>query len=126
MLKSLETGDFSREAFKDYEAKLRLGTRNWYKFITVYYRLNVLFTAFVQDPRYRLDVLKLLQGDVYDDAEPPVLTRMRNIVKRWRGSEPRAARLSGQSDGRCVRRSFGVKTLVGYRVVGLWLCFVDD
>jgi FADH2 O2-dependent halogenase len=48
----------------------------------VYYRLNVLFTAFVQDPRYRLDVLKLLQGDVYEDAEPPVLTRMRNIVQQ--------------------------------------------
>lgn len=48
----------------------------------MYYRLNVLFTAFVQDPRYRLDVLKLLQGDVYDDAEPEVLTRMRNIVRQ--------------------------------------------
>ncbi len=82
ILKSLETGNFSREAFKTYEETLRLGTRNWYNFITVYYRLNVLFTAFVQDPRYRLDVLKLLQGDVYDDAEPAVLTRMRNIVRQ--------------------------------------------
>src|SRR5271157_2120427 len=82
ILKSLETGDFSREAFKEYEAKLRLGTRNWYNFITVYYRLNVLFTAFVQDPRYRLDVLKLLQGDVYDDAEPPVLEKMKSMVSQ--------------------------------------------
>jgi FADH2 O2-dependent halogenase len=32
------------------------------------------------DPRYRVDVIKLLQGDVYDDEEPEVLTRMRNIV----------------------------------------------
>ncbi|HWO39422.1 MAG TPA: hypothetical protein VNO32_62410, partial [Candidatus Acidoferrum sp.] len=79
---ALETGNFSRESFQTYESTLRRGTRNWYNFITVYYRLNVLFTAFVQDPRYRLDVLKLLQGDVYDDAEPPVLTRMRNIVQQ--------------------------------------------
>jgi FADH2 O2-dependent halogenase len=42
----------------------------------------VLFTAFVADPRYRLDVLKLLQGDVYDEAQPEVLTRMQNIVKQ--------------------------------------------
>jgi len=79
---ALETGNFSRESFETYESTLKRGTKNWYNFITVYYRLNVLFTAFVQDPRYRLDVLKLLQGDVYDDAEPPVLTRMRNIVQQ--------------------------------------------
>ena len=46
----------------------------------MYYRLNVLFTAFVGDPRYRVDVIKLLQGDVYDEEEPAVLTRMRNLV----------------------------------------------
>jgi len=82
ILKSLETGNFSRESFQEYETTLKRGTKNWYNFITVYYRLNVLFTAFVSDPRYRLDVLKLLQGDVYDDAEPAVLTRMRNIVRQ--------------------------------------------
>jgi len=80
ILRALETGDTSRAAFSTYEATLRRGTKNWYNFITVYYRLNVLFTAFVRDPRYRLDVLKLLQGDVYDEEEPAVLTRMRDIV----------------------------------------------
>ncbi len=82
ILKALETGNYSRESFQEYESTLKRGTRNWYNFITVYYRLNVLFTAFVADPRYRLDVLKLLQGDVYDDAQPEVLTRMQNIVKQ--------------------------------------------
>lgn len=81
ILGALETGNFQRESFKEYETTLRRGTRNWYNFISVYYRLNVLFTAFVIDPRYRLDVLKLLQGDVYDEDEPAVLTRMRNIVQ---------------------------------------------
>ncbi len=80
VIRAVETGDFSRKAFQTYEATLKRGTRNWYNFISVYYRLNVLFTAFINDPRYRLDVLKLLQGDVYDETEPPVLTRMRDIV----------------------------------------------
>jgi hypothetical protein len=40
----------------------------------------VLFTAFVQDPRYRIDLLKMLQGDVYDDEEPEVLRAMREVV----------------------------------------------
>jgi 1H-pyrrole-2-carbonyl-[peptidyl-carrier protein] chlorinase len=82
IIKALKTGDYSRASFQEYETTLRRGTRNWYNFITVYYRLNVLFTAFVADPRYRLDVLKLLQGDVYDEEQPAVLTRMRNIVKQ--------------------------------------------
>jgi FADH2 O2-dependent halogenase len=81
VLKAFETGNFSRTAFDTYESTLRRGTRNWYRFISVYYRLNVLFTAFVRDPRYRLDVLKLLQGDVYDEEEPAVLTKMRSIVR---------------------------------------------
>lgn len=80
ILNAAETGDFSRKSFQTYESTLRRGTKNWYEFISVYYRLNLLFTAFVQDPRYRLDVLKLLQGDVYDDDEPAVLKRMKQIV----------------------------------------------
>jgi len=80
IIRALETGDTSRKAFANFENTIRRGTRNWYNFITVYYRLNVLFTAFIRDPRYRLDVLKLLQGDVYDEEEPAVLTRMREIV----------------------------------------------
>jgi FADH2 O2-dependent halogenase len=81
VLAALESGDFGRDSFATYEQTLRQGTRNWYRFISVYYRLNVLFTAFIRDPRYRLDVLKLLQGDVYDEAEPPVLRKMRAIVR---------------------------------------------
>jgi len=80
IIAALERGNFSREAFGNFETTIRRGTRNWYNFISVYYRLNVLFTAFILDPRYRLDVLKLLQGDVYEEQEPPVLSRMRKIV----------------------------------------------
>jgi flavin-dependent dehydrogenase len=70
-----------KSAFSTYEQTLRRGTKNWYEFISVYYRLNVLFTAFVNDPRYRIDVLKLLQGDVYDVEEPAVLAQMKQIIR---------------------------------------------
>lgn len=80
IIRALETGNFKREAFHNFESAIRRGTKNWYNFISVYYRLNVLFTAFILDPRYRLDVLKLLQGDVYEEQEPPVLARMRSMV----------------------------------------------
>ncbi|HKW60246.1 MAG TPA: NAD(P)/FAD-dependent oxidoreductase [Candidatus Dormibacteraeota bacterium] len=80
IIKALERGSLERSSFENFESTLGRGTRNWYRFISVYYRLNVLFTAFIRDPRYRLDVLKLLQGDVYDEDEPEVLTKMRRIV----------------------------------------------
>jgi len=80
VMKALEKGDVSRKSFANFENTLRLGTKNWYEFITVYYRLNVLFTWFVNQPQYRIDVLKLLQGDVYDDAAPPVLDKMKQMV----------------------------------------------
>jgi FADH2 O2-dependent halogenase len=80
-LESCNGHGVTKAHFATYEETLRRGTRNWYDFISVYYRLNVLFTAFVNDPRYRIDVLKLLQGDVYDVDEPPVLAEMKQIIR---------------------------------------------
>ncbi|MFI6015643.1 NAD(P)/FAD-dependent oxidoreductase [Streptomyces sp. NPDC051243] len=81
-----EAGDFAKKRFETYETKLRRAVRYWYEFISIYYRLNVLFTAFVQDPRYRIDVLKMLQGDVYDGEEPKALAAMREIVAEVEGN----------------------------------------
>ncbi|GAA4468983.1 NAD(P)/FAD-dependent oxidoreductase [Phytohabitans houttuyneae] len=75
-----EAGDFSRARFATFERTIRNGVRNWYEFISIYYRLNILFTAFVQDSRSRLDVVRLLQGDLYDEEEPKVLRTMRETV----------------------------------------------
>ncbi|HEY1757080.1 MAG TPA: NAD(P)/FAD-dependent oxidoreductase [Bryobacteraceae bacterium] len=80
ILSALERNDFSRASFKTFEDTITRGTKNWYDFISVYYRLNVLFTYFITNPSYRLDVLKLLQGDVYDEVAPPVLSKMREMV----------------------------------------------
>jgi flavin-dependent dehydrogenase len=75
-----DAGDYTKGRFATYENKLRRAVKYWYEFISIYYRLNVLFTAFVQDPRYRIDVLKMLQGDVYDGQEPKALQAMREVV----------------------------------------------
>jgi 1H-pyrrole-2-carbonyl-[peptidyl-carrier protein] chlorinase len=77
---TLKNGVFTREHLQDYEATVQRGMKNWYEFISLYYRLNILFTMFVSDPRYRLDILKLLSGEVYDEDEPQVLQEMRKIV----------------------------------------------
>jgi flavin-dependent dehydrogenase len=80
VIAALEKGDYSRAAFSRFENTIRLGTKNWYDFISVYYRLNILFSHFVNSPAHRLDVIKLLQGDVYDEEQPEVLRKMREAV----------------------------------------------
>ncbi|MBF9128747.1 tryptophan 7-halogenase [Plantactinospora sp. S1510] len=80
IIAAAEAGDFRRERFDTYVNTLRRGVNSWYDFISIYYRLNVLFTAFIDDPRYRMDVIRMLQGDVYDDVEPPALAAMRDFV----------------------------------------------
>jgi FADH2 O2-dependent halogenase len=82
ILAALECNDFSRARFSEFETTLGRGTKNWYDFISVYYRLNVLFTYFITDKRYRLDVLKLLQGDVYEAEPPEVLRKMQAMVSQ--------------------------------------------
>lgn len=80
VLAAAKTGDYSRASFKNYEQRVRWGCENWYKFISVYYRLNVLFTYFVNHPKYRLEVIRLLSGDVYEEEEPAVIAKMRETV----------------------------------------------
>jgi len=87
IIQAAAAGNFRKENFHTFEMTLRRGTKNWYEFISVYYRLNALFTAFVQDERYRLDIIKLLQGDVYDEDEPKVLKMMKDIVTQVEQNE---------------------------------------
>lgn len=80
VIAALASGELTRASYRTFEATMSRGVKNWYDFISVYYRLNVLFTYFVQSPQHRLDVLKLLQGDVYEEEPPAVLTLMRQKV----------------------------------------------
>jgi FADH2 O2-dependent halogenase len=66
IIRAMDTGDFRCEAFVTSQSTITRGTRNWYHFISCYYRL--MFVAFIRRSRYRLDALRLLQGDM----APPV------------------------------------------------------
>ncbi len=79
---SLKSGDFSKKALLPYEKKLRSGVEIWYEFIRLYYKLLHLFTYFIQKEEHRLEVLQLLQGDVYNRKEAPVLQAMRDFIEK--------------------------------------------
>jgi FADH2 O2-dependent halogenase len=78
---AFETGDFSEEALRPYEDRLRAGVGIWYEFIRLYYKLLPLFTHFIQSKDHRLEVLRLLQGEVYDRSQVPVLEAMRKYIE---------------------------------------------
>ncbi|MET0831196.1 MAG: NAD(P)/FAD-dependent oxidoreductase [Acidimicrobiia bacterium] len=81
IVKALETGDRSEEALQPYEDRVKAGVGIWYEFIRLYYKLMHLFTFFIQSKEYRQQIHALLQGEVYDRSEAPVLEAMRNIIK---------------------------------------------
>jgi len=87
ILQAAESGNFSKQSFKTYEDTVRRGIKNWYDLISVYYRLNMVFGAFVQDERHRRDLIKLLQGDVYDEEAPEVLQLMKQLVREVEQNE---------------------------------------
>jgi len=84
---ALEANDFSAEMFRPYEEKLRKGVEIWYEFIRLYYKLMPLFTHFIQKPQYRLQLFRLLQGEVFDREEAPVLEAMRQYIETVEESE---------------------------------------
>lgn len=81
IIHAFEVNDFRREVFQPYEDKLRGGADVWYEFIRLYYKLLPLFTHFIQSPKHRLQVLQLLQGEVFDRQEVPVLDAMRSYIE---------------------------------------------
>jgi len=84
---ALEISDFSEAILKPYEDKLRRGVDIWYEFIRLYYKLLPLFTLFIQSKQHRLAVLRLLQGEVYDRQEVPVLGAMRKFIEEVEKSD---------------------------------------
>lgn len=79
---AVQEQNFSEEILKPYEVKLRGGVEIWYEFIRLYYKLLPLFTYFIQNKQHRLQVLQLLQGEVYNRGEVPVLKAMRDFIEK--------------------------------------------
>ena len=81
IVQAFKMNDFQAKMFQPYEDTLRDGANVWYEFIRLYYKLLPLFTHFIQSPEYRLQVLQLLQGEVFDRDEVPVLDAMRKYIE---------------------------------------------
>jgi ABC-type nitrate/sulfonate/bicarbonate transport system ATPase subunit/flavin-dependent dehydrogenase len=85
IVKALASSDVRAASFADYEARLRKGVDIWREFILLYYRLPPLFLELITKPDTRYQLLRLLQGQVYDRASVPVLERMRQTIEYVEG-----------------------------------------
>lgn len=84
---ALENPASEQAAFLNYEETLQSGVSIWYEFIRLYYKLLPLFTKFIRKEEYRHDIHRLLQGEVFDRDEAPVLAAMREYISIVEDSE---------------------------------------
>jgi len=87
---ALAADDVRSERLRPYEDRLRAGVEIWYEFIRLYYKLLPLFTYFIASKKHRLQVLRLLQGEVFDRTEVPVLDAMREFIAAAESSDKHA------------------------------------
>ncbi len=80
IIPALEQDDVSAAAFQPYADKLSAGVTIWYDFIRLYYKLQHIFTHFISNDDYRQQLLQLLQGEVFERDEAPVLKAMREVI----------------------------------------------
>jgi len=81
IITALKSNDVRAAAFVDYERTMRTGLDIWREFILLYYQLPPLFFDLISRPESRSQLTRLLQGDVYDRATVPILSKMRQVIK---------------------------------------------
>jgi len=88
---ALAGGD-DEAALKNYDETVQRGVQIWYEWITLYYRLQALFTRFSGKPEYKADIQQLLQGEVFDKDAVKVLDRMKASLAAIEATEDHAFR----------------------------------
>jgi FADH2 O2-dependent halogenase len=84
---ALQNPQAQETAFLTYEQTIKDGVSIWYEFIRLYYTLLPLFTKFIRKEEYRHDIHRLLQGEVFNRGEVPVLAAMRDYINIVEESE---------------------------------------
>jgi ABC-type nitrate/sulfonate/bicarbonate transport system ATPase subunit/flavin-dependent dehydrogenase len=80
IVEALAHNDVRAERFASYETALRAGIDVWRDFILLYYRLPPLFLDLIKEPGALPQLVRLLQGDVYDRRSVPILEQMREQI----------------------------------------------
>jgi len=74
----LRGGQDEDVALKEYARQVGDGVQAWYDLIALFYKLRNLFTAFAVRRRFREQVIRILQGNLY---QPESLERARKMIQ---------------------------------------------
>lgn len=85
-------GESERAVFAQYERTIGDGADAWYDLISLFYKLQNLFTLFAVRKEYRESVVRILQGNLF---EPETLARARTLIATM---EESYARIMAQPD----------------------------
>lgn len=77
---ALRRNDVHEANFASYETNQRAAVDIWREFVLLYYRLPPLFLDLIGRSESRLQVLRLLQGEVFDRKTVPILEEMRRTI----------------------------------------------
>jgi ABC-type nitrate/sulfonate/bicarbonate transport system ATPase subunit/flavin-dependent dehydrogenase len=78
---ALNRDDVSAASFADYETTQRAAVDIWREFVLRYYQLPPLFLDLIAQPEARGQILRLLQGEVFDRNTVPILEQMRRAIE---------------------------------------------
>jgi FADH2 O2-dependent halogenase len=76
-------GEDEERQLKEYERRVSDGVDAWYQLISLFYRLQNLFTIYAVKKRFREKVVRILQGNLY---LPDSLARAREIIAMMESS----------------------------------------
>jgi FADH2 O2-dependent halogenase len=82
-IEAVLSGEDEEWAFKEYERRVGDGVETWYELISLFYRLQNLFTIFAIRKRFREKVVRILQGNLYI---PEALQRAREMIAMMESS----------------------------------------
>jgi FADH2 O2-dependent halogenase len=77
---ALAANDASATALAGYEQKLRAAADVWQQFVRLFYQVSPIFGRVTAESDYRLQVLRLCEGDVYDEAAGETLAQLSQEV----------------------------------------------
>jgi FADH2 O2-dependent halogenase len=88
-IKAVLTGGDENAALASYEHTVGDGVEAWYELIRLFYRLQNLFTYFAVRRNTREEVVRILQGNLYD---PLALARAREMIDLMQSAYARVTR----------------------------------
>ncbi len=77
IIEALAENDVSAPQLSPYEEKMRSGAEVWRDFVRLFYDNAPIFSRVVSESEYRLQTLRLCEGEVYEASAPQTLAQLR-------------------------------------------------